>query len=220
MSSRSSFLPDAITAYINRTTLREHPVMSELRETTAKHAHAGMRTGADQVQFLQLLVRLIGARKCIEVGVFTGYSALGVALALPADGSIVACDVSEEYTSVGKPFWQRAGVAGKIDLRLAPASQTLDGLIAQGGSGRFDFGYIDADKTGYDAYYERCLKLLRANGLLAIDNVLWSGAVTDAGQTDADTVALRALNEKIGADERVDASLLPIGDGLMVVRKR
>jgi caffeoyl-CoA O-methyltransferase len=169
---------------------------------------------------LQLLVRLIGARRCIEVGVFTGYSALGVALALPADGKVVACDVSEEYTAIARRYWERAGVADKIDLYIAPATQTLDRLISAGEEGRFDFAYIDADKTNYDAYYERCLRLLRPSGLITIDNVLWSGDVLQESTQDPDTMALRALNEKIGGDERVDASLLPIGDGLMVVRKR
>lgn len=220
MSSRSAFIPEKIQRYIDATTLREHPVMRELREETARHPHAGMQTGADQAQFLQLLVRLTGARRCIEVGVFTGYSSLGVALALPADGSIVACDVSEEYTSIARRYWERAGAAEKIDLHLAPATRTLDKLLAAGEEGRFDYAYIDADKTGYDAYYERCLRLLRTNGLMTIDNVLWSGEVTDAQATNPDTLALRALNDKIGKDERVDASLLPIGDGLMVVRKR
>ncbi len=220
MSSRSSFIPPEIQQYIDATTLRDLPVLRDLREETAKHPRAGMQTGADQVQFLQLLVRLIGARRCIEVGVFTGYSSLGVALALPDDGRIVACDVSEEYTAIAQRYWERAGVAGKIDLYLAPATQTLDELIAAGEEGRFDFAYIDADKTGYDAYYERCLKLLRPNGLVTIDNVLWSGDVVDENTTDEDTLALRTLNEKIGRDQRVDASLLPIGDGLMVVRKK
>lgn len=220
MSTRSFYLPDSIDRYIIDTSLRDLPVLRDLREETARMPHAGMQTGADQVQFLQLLVRLIGARRCIEVGVFTGYSSLGVALALPEDGRIVACDVSEEYTSVARRYWQRAGVAGKIDLRLAPAAGTLDGLIGAGESGRYDFAYIDADKSQYDAYYERCLTLLRANGLIAIDNVLWSGSVADPQVLDEDTAALRELNRKIGRDERVDASLLPIGDGLMVVRKR
>ena len=219
MANRSSFLPDNISGYIEQTTLREHPVMRELRELTAAHAQARMQTGADQVQFLQLLVRLIRAKRCIEVGVFTGYSALGVALALPADGSIVACDISDEFTVIGRPFWQRAGVQKKIDLRLQPAVQTLNGLIDAGQSGKFDFAYIDADKTGYDSYYECCLTLLRPNGVIAIDNVLWGGSVADPKEADADTAALRALNEKIGRDERVDASLLSIGDGLMIVRK-
>ena len=220
MSSRSSFLPEEIQRYIDATTLRDLPIMRELREETAKHPRAGMQTGADQVQFLQLLVRLIGARRCIEVGVFTGYSSLGVALALPDDGKIVACDVSEEYTAIARRYWQRAGVDQKIDLYLAPAAQTLDELITAGEEGRFDFAYIDADKTGYDAYYERCLRLLRPNGLITIDNVLWSGDVVDEDTSDDDTIALRALNAKIGRDQRVDATLLPIGDGLMVVRKK
>jgi caffeoyl-CoA O-methyltransferase len=220
VSSRSAFIPQEIQQYIDATTLRDLPVLRDLREETAKHPRAGMQTGADQVQFLQLLVRLTGARRCIEVGVFTGYSSLGVALALPDDGKIVACDVSEEYTAIARRYWERAGVAKKIDLYLAPATQTLDELIAAGEEGRFDFAYIDADKTGYDAYYERCLQLLRPNGLVTIDNVLWSGDVVHADTTDEDTLALRALNEKIGRDERVDASLLPIGDGLMVVRKK
>jgi caffeoyl-CoA O-methyltransferase len=213
-------LPAEIQQYIDRTTLRDLPVLRDLREETAKMPHAGMQTGADQVQFLQLLVRLAGARRCIEVGVFTGYSALGVALALPDDGRIVACDVSEEYANVARRYWQRAGVADKIDLYIAPATQTLDRLIAAGEEEHFDFAYIDADKTGYDAYYERCLRLLRRSGVMAIDNVLWSGEVVQESTQDPDTMALRALNEKIGRDERVDASLLPIGDGLMVVRKR
>lgn len=220
MSSRSAFLPAGIQLYIDRATLRDTPLLRELREETAKHPRAGMQTGADQVQFLQLLVRLIGARRCIEVGVFTGYSALGVALALPDDGKIIACDVSEEYTAIARRYWERAGVADKIDLYLAPAAETLDDRIRAGEKGRFDFAYIDADKSNYDVYYERCLTLLRQNGLITIDNMLWSGDVARAGCTDPDTAALRALNDKIGRDERVDASLLPIGDGLMVVRKR
>jgi predicted O-methyltransferase YrrM len=220
MSTRSFYLPSEIEQYILETTLRDHPVMRELREETAKLPMARMQTGADQVQFLQLLVRLIGAKRCIEVGVFTGYSALGVALALPEHGHIVACDVSEEYTSIARRYWQRAGVADKIDLYLAPATQTLDGLIENGEGERFDFAYIDADKSGYDAYYERCLALIRHNGLIAIDNVIWGGDVVNESSTDPDTIALRKLNAKIGRDERVDASLLTIGDGLMVVRKR
>lgn len=220
MTTRSFYLPDFIDKYILETTLRDTPLMRDLREETAKMPAARMQTGADQVQFLQLLVRLIGARRCIEVGVFTGYSALGVALALPADGCILACDVSEEYTSVARRYWERAGVADKIDLYLAPATQTLDELLKAGEAGRFDFAYIDADKSGYDAYYERCLQLLRPNGLITIDNVLWGGDVAAPDVVDQDTVALRNLNKKIGRDERVDASLLPIGDGLMVVRKK
>jgi predicted O-methyltransferase YrrM len=220
MSNRSTFLPDDVYGYILETTLRDHPVLAALRKETEGMPGAGMQTGADQVQFLQLLVRLIGARRCLEIGVFTGYSALGVALALPDDGKIIACDVSEEYTAIARRYWVLAGVRSKIDLYLAPAAETLDGLIAAGESGHYDFAYIDADKIGYDDYYERALRLLRPNGVIAIDNVLWSGEVLDARTTDNDTIALRELNAKIGQDERVDASLLSIGDGLMIVRKR
>ena len=158
-------------------------------------------------------------RRCIEIGVFTGYSALTVALALPADGRLLACDVSDEYTRVGKPFWESAGVAPKIELKLGPALDTLDARLAGGESGRYDFAFIDADKAGYDAYYERCLRLLRAGGLIGIDNTLWSGAVARPAETD-DTRALQALNDKLHRDERIDLSLLPIGDGLSLARKR
>ncbi len=218
MNSKSFLVPDAIYEYILKTTLRETPVQRELRERTATMPQARMQTGPDQLQFMQLLVRSIGARQCIEVGVYTGASALAVALAIPDDGKIVACDVSEEYTAIAAEFWDRAGVAGKIELRLAPAQETLSALVGQ--AARYDFAYIDADKANYDAYYELVLRLLRPGGLMAIDNVLWGGDVADDAVTDADTVALRNLNEKIGRDERVDASLLTIGDGLTVVRKR
>ena len=220
MSNRSSFLPDHIREYILKTTLREDPVLRDLRETTNKHPRAGMLSGADQVQFLQLLVRLTGAKRCIEVGVFTGYTSLAIAMAMPQDGRIVSCDVSDEFTSIGKPFWKRAGVEQKIDLRLAPATETLDALIANGESGTYDFAYIDADKSGYDAYYERLLQLVHPNGIIGIDNVLWSGEVAEESNQDEDTAALRTLNAKIGKDERVDEVLLSIGDGLTIVRKR
>jgi caffeoyl-CoA O-methyltransferase len=220
MTARSFYLPDFVDKYIVDTTLRDTPVLRELRTETATMPNARMQTGADQVQFMQLLVRLIGARRCIEVGVYTGYSALGVALALPDDGRIVACDVSEEYTSVARRYWERAAVANKIDLYLAPATETLDRLLQGGEAGRYDFAYIDADKSNYDAYYERCLQLVRPNGLITLDNVLWGGDVAAPDVTDQDTVALRKLNEKIGRDDRVDASLLPLGDGLMIVRKK
>jgi predicted O-methyltransferase YrrM len=220
INTRSFFLPEDVEQYILDTTLRDLPVMRELREETARRPEGGMQTGADQVQFLQLLVRLIGARRCIEVGVFTGYSALGVALALPADGTIVACDVSEEFTSIARRYWEKAGVAAKIDLRLAPATETLDALIRNRGEDTYDFAYIDADKPRYDDYYERCLRLLRKNGVIAIDNVLWHGEVANPKADDANTVALRILNQKIGRDDRVDATILPLGDGLAIVRKR
>jgi predicted O-methyltransferase YrrM len=168
---------------------------------------------------MALLVKLIGARRTIEVGVFTGYSALSVALALPEDGRILACDISDEFTRVGKPFWQQAGVAHKIDLQLAPALQTLDACLAHGEQGQYDFAFIDADKISYDGYYERCLQLLRPGGLIAIDNTLWSGRVTAAPDSD-DTAALQALNLKLHQDQRIDLSLLPLSDGLTLCRKR
>jgi len=220
MTDRPNFIPEDIHNYILQTMLRESDIARELREVTERLPNARMMSGPDQVQFLQLLVRLIGARRCIEVGVFTGYSALGVALALPPDGRLIACDVSEAYTSVGKPFWGRAGVAQRIDLRLAPALETLQRLIENGERASFDFAYIDADKRSYGEYYERVLELLRPNGLMTIDNVLWSGEVLKKDTGDPDTEALRALNAKIGKDDRVDASIVPGGDGLMVVRKR
>ncbi len=178
-----------------------------------------MQIGPEQAQFMALLVKLIGARRAIEIGVFTGYSALTVALALPDDGRLLACDISDEYTRVGRPFWEQAGVAAKIDLQLAPATQTLDAHIAAGESGQYDFAFIDADKASYDAYYERCLVLLRPGGLIAIDNVLWGGSVARPAE-DADTKALQALNDKIHADQRVDMAMLPIGDGVTLARKR
>jgi predicted O-methyltransferase YrrM len=219
VSNRTLNLDDSLYEYVLRNSLREHPAQTALREATKAHPHAGMQIGPEQGQFMALLVRLIGARRTIEIGVFTGYSALCVALALPDDGYVLACDVSDEYTKVGKPYWQQAGVAHKIDLQLAPARSTLDARLAQGDAGTFDFAFIDADKTGYDDYYERCLRLLRAGGLIAIDNVLWSGSVARPAKS-ADTAALQALNDKLHRDERIDLSLLPIGDGLTLARKR
>jgi len=219
MSRRTLTLDDTLLDYLHANSLREHPQQAALREATRTHKQAGMQISPEQGQLMALLVRLIGARRTIEIGVFTGYSALSVALALPADGYLLACDISDEFTRVGRPYWERAGVAHKIDLVLAPALQTLDARIAAGEAGRYDFAFIDADKTGYDAYYERCLQLLRAGGLMAIDNVLWSGAVARPS-TDADTVALQRLNEKLHHDERIDLALLPIGDGLTLARKR
>jgi predicted O-methyltransferase YrrM len=173
-----------------------------------------MQIGADQGQFLQLLVQAIGARRCLEIGTYTGYSALAVALALPKDGRIICCDISEEWTAVGKPFWKKAGVEKKIDLRIGPALQTLKGL-----KGPFDFVFIDADKPNYLKYYEACLPLVRKNGIIAIDNTLWSGAVADPSQKDADTVALRQFNDALHADQRVVLSMLPLGDGVTLALK-
>ncbi len=219
MSARTIELADKIYDYLLANSLREPPLLARLREETAAMPAASMQIGPDQGQFMALLVELIGARRTLEVGTFTGYSALVVALALPADGRVVACDISEEFTAVARRYWAEAGVADKIDLRLGPAVETLDALIAEGLSGTFDFMFIDADKQGYDAYYERGLTLLRPGGLIAIDNVLWHGAVADPDRQDEETRAIRALNRKVQADERVSISLVPIGDGLMLARK-
>ena len=210
---------DQLDNYVREVGTRETEVQRGLRAATAGRRNAEMQIGADQGQVMAFLVRLIGARRALEIGTFTGYSALSVAAALPADGQLIACDVSADYTSVGRPFWQQAGVAARIDLRLGPALATLDALLAGGEGGRFDFAFIDADKSNYDGYYERCLVLVRKGGLIAIDNVLWGGAVLDAKDQSADTVALRALNRKIQGDDRVDMCLLTIGDGLTLVRR-
>ncbi|HZV92488.1 MAG TPA: class I SAM-dependent methyltransferase [Caldimonas sp.] len=219
MANRRTAIDDEVYDYVVAHGVRETTAQVGLRAATRSVPHAGMQIGPDQAQFMALLVRLIGARRAIEIGVFTGYSALAVALAMPEDGYLLACDVSEPWTSVGKPFWAEAGVAVKIDLRLGPALRTLDAEIAKGGKASFDFAFIDADKSGYDAYFERCMELLRPGGLIAIDNVLWGGAVAHPSK-DPDTAALQALNDKLHADARIDLSLLPIGDGLTLARKR
>ncbi|HEX2543187.1 MAG TPA: class I SAM-dependent methyltransferase [Caldimonas sp.] len=219
MANRRTAIDDALYDYVVAHGVREHPALAALREATRLQPHAGMQIGPDQGQLLAMLTRVGGFRRAIEVGVFTGYSALCVALALPEDGTLLACDVSEDYTRVGQPFWAQAGVAHKIDLRIAPAIETLDAEIGAGAAGSYDFAFIDADKSSYDAYYERCLRLLRQGGLIALDNVLWGGSVARPAE-DADTRALQALNDKIHADERVDIVLLPIGDGVTLARKR
>lgn len=219
MSRRTIDLDDTLYDYLLAHSLREHPEQTALREATRKHPRGGMQISPEQGQFMTLLVKLIGARRTIEIGTFTGYSALTVALALPPDGKVLACDISDEYTSIGKPYWQRAGVAEKIDLVIAPATKTLDARIAAGEAGRYGFAFIDADKTGYDGYYERCLQLVRTGGLIAIDNTLWSGDVAKPADDD-DTRALQALNDKLLGDERIDMAMLPIGDGLTLARKR
>lgn len=219
MSNRTLNLDDTLYQYMLDVSLREHPVLAELRVDMRDHPRVSMQIAPEQGQFMALLVSLMGARRTLEIGVFTGYSTLAVALALPSDGSIVACDVSQEYTDIGRTYWQKAGVAHKIDVRLAPAVETLDALIAAGQSGCFDFAFIDADKSNYDSYYERCLTLLRQGGLIVIDNVFWGGSVARPAQ-DEDTVALQALNRKLHSDRRVDLSMLPIADGLTLARKR
>ena len=220
MSRRTLTLDDALYRYLLEQSLREHPAQAALRAATAAHPHAGMQISPEQGQFMALLVKLLGAHRAIEIGVFTGYSALTVALALPDDGRLLACDISDEYTRVGRPFWEEAGVAKKIELVLAPARATLDARLAAGAAGQYDFAFIDADKSSYDAYYERCLQLLRPGGLIAIDNTLWGGKVAHPAIDDADTAALQALNAKLHDDSRIDLSLLPIGDGLTLARKR
>ena len=220
MSSRTIVLNDALYEYLLSVSLREPDVLCQLREETAKMPQHNMQISPEQGQFMALLVELTGARKCLEVGTFTGYSTLSVALALPEDGQIVACDISEEFTSRAKPYWQKAGVAGKIDLRLGPALETLDALIADGESGAFDFAFIDADKVNYQGYFQRALDLIRRGGLILVDNVLWSGAVVDPARDDEDTEAIRAFNQARAGDPRISLSLVPIGDGLTLARKR
>jgi caffeoyl-CoA O-methyltransferase len=213
MSSAHIEMTAALSGYLREVSLRDHPLLARLRAATASHPRAVMQITPEQGQFMQLLLRLTGARRTIEIGVFTGYSALITALALPADGQVVACDISDEWTSLGRPYWQEADVAHKIDLRLAPALETLNTL-----TGPFDFAFIDADKVNYDAYYERCLQLVRPGGLILIDNTLWHGDGINPAKQDADTLAIRALNKKLQADPRIDLSLLPLGDGLTVCR--
>jgi len=219
MSDRTLTLDDKLYQYLLDVSLREHAELAALRQATRTHPRAGMQISPEQGQFMALLVTLIGARRTIEVGVFTGYSALAVALALPEDGRILACDISDEFTAIGRPHWRRAGVAHKIELVLAPALATLDARLAAGEAGCYDFAFIDADKVNYDGYYERCLKLVRAGGLVAIDNTLWSGRVAEPA-LDEDTAALQRFNRKLHGDERIDLSLLPIGDGLTLARRR
>ncbi|MEM8926542.1 MAG: class I SAM-dependent methyltransferase [Actinomycetota bacterium] len=208
-----------LAGYVERTWVQEPSPAAGLRAATERERASDMRSGSDQGRVLHWLVGTLGARQTIEVGVFTGYSALWTALALPDDGLLVACDVSERWTSVGAPFWAEAGVDHKIDLRIAPATETLDALLADGQADSFDLAFIDADKSGYDDYYERCLQLVRPGGVVAVDNVLWDGAVADPEQNDADTAAIKALNAKIGDDDRVDVCLIPTGDGLTLARR-
>jgi predicted O-methyltransferase YrrM len=215
-----SLLPEDVERYVGQVITKETPLQKRLRAETAKLPMSMMQIGPDQGALLALLVRLIGAKHTLEIGTFTGYSALTVAQALPEGGKVIACDISEEWTAIARRYWREAGLDDRIELRLGPAAETLKALLQAGGAGSFDFAFIDADKSGYDTYYELCLQLIRPNGLIAIDNVLWSGAVLDPKKSDADTVALRALNLKIRDDARVDSALLTVGDGLMLARKR
>ncbi|HEY9694582.1 MAG TPA: class I SAM-dependent methyltransferase [Oculatellaceae cyanobacterium] len=220
MSNKTSGLDQQLYNYLLSVSLREADILRELREETAQHPRAGMQIAPEQGQFMALLIQLLGAKKTLEVGVFTGYSSLCVALALPPTGKIVACDVSEEYTAIARRYWQAAGVADKIDLRLAPAIETLDQLLAAGEAETFDFAFIDADKRNYQAYYERSLQLIRPGGLIAIDNVLWSGRVIDFEDRDKQTQAIRDFNQYLYQDHKISLSLVPIADGLTLALKK
>jgi predicted O-methyltransferase YrrM len=220
MANQTIGISDELAAYVLEFGTREPDVLSRLRDETAALPQRRMQIAPEQGAFLALLVELIGARRCIEVGTFTGYSSTAVALALPDDGQIVCCDVSEEWTAVARKYWESAGVTGKIDLRIAPAVETLEQLLADGQEGAFDLAFIDADKTGYDGYYERLLRLVRPGGLIALDNTLWSGKVLDQDADDEDTQALQALNAKLADDERVTLCLLPVADGVTLARRR
>ncbi len=219
MTAKSTFVDQKIQQYVIDTVVREDPHLRALREETAQRPNSRMAIGPEQGQLMALLARTIGARRYLEIGVFTGYSSLAMALALPADGAIVACDVSEEFTSVARRHWRAAGVENKIDLRIAPALETL-ARLRDDGVEPFDMAFIDADKENVVAYYERALELVRPGGLILVDNVLWGGSVVDPSDRDADTRALRDVSAKAGRDERVDATLLPVCDGLLIARKR
>jgi predicted O-methyltransferase YrrM len=220
MSNKTLNLTDELYQYLLKVSLHESELMAELRKETATLSMSVMQVSPEQGQFMALLAKLLGAKKVIEVGTFTGYSTLAIAQALPADGEVIACDVSEEWTSMARRYWEQAGVADRIDLRLAPALETLDGLLQEGRTGNFDMAFIDADKENYLNYYERCLELLRPGGLIMVDNVLWDGSVIDVSNQKTETVAIRKLNEHVSQDSRVDISLVPIGDGLTLARKR
>ena len=220
MSSKTLFMPDRVHAYLVASTVRETPVQRRLRAVTARLPGGGMQIAPEQGALMQLLVRLLGAKRYLEIGTFTGYSALCIALAMPRDGRLVCCDVSEEWTAIARRFWSKAGVSRKVSLRLAPALETLDDLLRKGQAGRFDLAFIDADKVNYGNYFERCLKLVRRGGLIAVDNTLWYGRVAEPAIRDADTRAIRAFNRRLKRDRRVDAALVPIGDGLTLARKR
>ncbi len=220
MGKESIGLDSRVYEYLLSVSLREAEVLTQLRQETARHPASIMQISPDQGQFMAFLVKLLGAKKTLDIGVFTGYSSLVVALALPEDGRVIACDRDPEATKIARRYWQAAGVEHKIDLRLAPALETLDRLIAEGQAGSFDFAFIDADKRNYLNYYERLLSLLRPGGVIAIDNVLWFGSVADPEDTDKRTIAIREFNQKVHQDRRVEISMLSISDGLTLVMKR
>jgi predicted O-methyltransferase YrrM len=220
MSNASIGLDESLHAYLLSVGVREPAVLSRLRTQTAALPQHGMQIAPEQGALLALLVRLTGARRCLEVGTFTGYSSTAVALALPADGHLVCCDVSAEWTDLARETWEAAGIADRVELRLGPALETLDAMLADGAAGSFDFAFIDADKPSYDGYVQRALRLVRPGGVIAIDNVLWSGRVADPAVDDGSTLAIRALNARLADDERVDIAMVPIGDGLTLLRVR
>jgi len=220
MSGRSIGLSEELHAYLMGAGVREPEVLARLRVETAALPEARMQIAPEEGAFLAMLVRLTGAKRCLEIGTFTGYSSTAMALALPADGRLLCCDVSREWTDVARRTWDAAGVTDRVELRLGPATETLSALLAEGGAGTFDLAFIDADKPNYDAYLEGCLRLVRRGGLIVIDNVLWSGRVADPSDTDESTLAIRALNAKLAGDERVDLSMIPVADGLTLARPR
>jgi caffeoyl-CoA O-methyltransferase len=220
MSSRTLCLSEELYGYMKRVSVREPDLLRRLREETSRDPMHMMQISPEQGQFMALLVKLMGAERTLEIGVYTGYSSICVGMTLPESGKLVACDISEEWTSIARRYWEEAGLLSKINLQLAPALQTLDTLVSRGESGTYDFAFIDADKENYDGYYEGCLSLLRAGGVVAIDNVFWGGRVAERHVSDDATRAIRAINEKIYMDDRVDVSIVPIGDGLTLARKR
>ena len=220
MSLASVFLPEEISQYIEKSSVREPGGLAELRSETSSLPESNMQTSPEQAQFLALLVELLGVSRALEVGTFTGYTTLALALAMGEGGSIITCDIGDEWPSIGKKYWARAGVSDNIDLRVAPAAETLESLLINGLAGTFDLAYIDADKENYLAYYELCLQLVKRNGLVMADNTLWDGKVADLSVVDEETAALREFNRFVCDDERVSISLLPLGDGLTLLRKR
>jgi caffeoyl-CoA O-methyltransferase len=220
MSNKTLPMDDRLYDYLLANSLREPEILAQLRQETANHPQSNMQIAPEQGQLMTLLVQLIGVKKALEVGTFTGYSSLAVALALPPDGKLIACDINEKDAAIAQRYWQQAGVADKIDLRIAPALATLDQLLAAGEASSFDFAFIDADKSNYANYYDRALELVRPGGLIAIDNVLWSGQVADPLVQDSRTEAIRAFNQKLHQDDRVTLSLVPIADGLTLAMKR
>ena len=220
MANKTLNLSEKLYDYVLDVGVRESEVLARLREATEAEEMSVMRSAPEQGQFMAMLLKLMGAKRALEIGTYTGYATLWMAQALPEDGGIVACDVSERWTSVARRFWKDAGMDGKIRLELRPALETLDGLLAAGEANSFDFAFIDADKVNYDAYYEHCLKLVRSGGLICVDNVLWGGSVIDPANHDESTEAIRTFNRKLKTDERIELSMLPIADGLALAMKR